>query len=33
MAQNREQDIEAVIAMIKEKDLPLEVIISRMEMA
>lgn len=33
MAQNREQDIEAVIAMIKEKDLPLEAIISRMEMA
>lgn len=32
MALNREQDIEAVIAMIKEKDLPLEAIISRMEM-
>lgn len=31
MALNREQDIEAVIAMIKEKDLPLEAIISRME--
>ncbi|MGF1736504.1 hypothetical protein [Photobacterium satsumensis] len=33
MAQNREQDIEAVVAMIRDKELPLEAIISRMEAA
>ncbi|MEZ9254078.1 hypothetical protein AB4139_12280 [Vibrio cyclitrophicus] len=33
MAQNREEDIEAVISLIRDKDLPLEVIISRMEAA
>ncbi|PSV28004.1 hypothetical protein [Photobacterium sp. GB-72] len=33
MTQNREDDIKAVIAMIKEKDLPLELIISRLDAA
>jgi ABC-type iron transport system FetAB ATPase subunit len=33
MAENREEDIEAVINLIRDKDLPLEAIISRMEAA
>lgn len=33
MAQNREEDIEAVVNLIRDKDLPLEAIISRMEAA
>ncbi|MBB1315412.1 hypothetical protein [Aliivibrio sp. SR45-2] len=33
MAQNREEDIQAVVNLIRDKELPLEVIISRMEAA
>jgi len=33
MAQNREEDIEAVVNLIRDKELPLEAIISRMEAA
>jgi ABC-type iron transport system FetAB ATPase subunit len=33
MAENQEEDIEAVINLIRDKDLPLEAIISRMEAA
>lgn len=33
LALNREQDIEAVVELIRDKDLPLEAIISRLEAA
>lgn len=33
MAQNREEDIQAVVDLIRDKDLPLETIILRMEAA
>ncbi|EOB6677966.1 hypothetical protein [Vibrio vulnificus] len=33
LVMNRDQDISEVVAMIKEKDLPLEAIISRLEAA